>query len=250
VWLAFYLIAKNLVREKKLSELRNAFISNMSHELKTPVSTIGVALEAISNFEAGDDPELRKEYLEISRLELDRLGLLVDKTLNISLFEQGKFVCNIQKLDIKKEIDTILQTLRISLDNLNVELKYTFNGQNFDILADQSHMSNVIHNLIENAIKYSESEANISIHIEELKDNIRISISDQGIGIPEEYQKHVFDKFFRVPTGDVHNIKGHGLGLSYVKEAVEKQNGSIHLVSELNKGSNFIILMPKAPGNV
>ena len=246
VWYAFYTVISNLNRERHLAILRNDFISNMSHELKTPVSTIAVALEALSNFDAADDPELRKEYISISRRENERLGLLVDKALNISLFEQGKFIMELKDLNIKNEIEYIVKTLQVSLDNQNVELDFQSEGDDFIICADKVHMINVIHNLIENAIKYSDDQAKIKITVTELDRNVRISINDQGKGIPKEYQTRIFDKFFRVPTGDTHNVKGHGLGLSYVKEAIENQKGTIALISELNEGSEFIITMPKS----
>lgn len=245
VWYAFYTVISNLNKERHLSMIRNDFISNMSHELKTPVSTIAVALEALSNFDAADNPELRKEYISISRRENERLGLLVDKALNISLFEQGKFIMDLQSFDIKEEIDKIVKTLQVSLDNQNVELDFNATGNNHIIYADKVHMTNIIHNLIENAIKYSEGQAKVKIDITELDNNIRISISDQGKGIPQEYQSRVFDKFFRVPTGDTHNVKGHGLGLSYVKEAVVNQRGKISMISNYGVGTEFIITMPK-----
>ncbi len=246
MWTAFIMVARSLRRERQLATMRNDFMSNMSHELKTPVSTIGVALEALSSFDAGNNPELRKEYINISKLEVERLGMLVEKALNISLYEQGKFVFDKQNIDINLEIEKILKTLKVQLDNQNVELHYDTRGSNFFINVDKTHMVNVIYNLIENGIKYSPDAAEIDILVSEKQDFVEISIADKGLGIPGEYQDKVFDKFFRVPHGNTHNVKGHGLGLSYVKEAVESQGGRINLNSGVGAGTTFIIRMPKS----
>ena len=245
VWLSFYLSAQSIKRERQLTELRNDFMSNMSHELKTPVSTISVALEALKSFNAANDESLRKEYIEISKSEVDRLGLLVDKALNISLYEQGKFVYDKQVIDLNAEIERIIKTLKIQLDNQNVILGYKKSGQYFFTNADKTHITNVIHNLIENGIKYSDGPAEIAIEMLELPDYLSISIADKGLGIPKEYQSKIFDKFFRVPKGNTHNVKGHGLGLSYVKEVIDSQGGQIHVESTPGKGSTFTILLPK-----
>jgi len=245
VWLSFYLNAKSIKRERRLTEMRNDFMSNMSHELKTPVSTISVALEALKTFDAANDETLRKEYIEISKSEVDRLGLLVDKALNISLYEQGKFVYNRQIIDLNAEIKRIIKTLKIQLDSQNVKLEFTKTGRHYFVNADKTHITNVIHNLIENGIKYSHKDLQLAIDMHELHDKITISISDNGIGIPKEYQSKIFDKFFRVPKGNTHNVKGHGLGLSYVKEVIESQGGQINVKSELDVGSTFIITLPK-----
>lgn len=246
VGFAYFLVARTLRRERQLAILRNDFMSNMSHELKTPVSTIGVALEALSNFDAGNNPELRKEYINISKMEVERLGLLVDKALNISLYEQGKFVFDKENINIDLEIRKILKTLEVQLDNQKVELHYDTRGSNFYVNVDRTHMINVVFNLIENGIKYSEEQAEIDILISEKSNDIEISISDKGRGIPAQFHDKVFDKFFRVPQGNTHNVKGHGLGLSYVKEVVENLGGSIRLKSGAGVGTTFIIKMPKS----
>lgn len=248
VFLAYWLIVRSLQKERQLGVIRNDFMSNISHELKTPVSTIGVALEALSNFDAADKPELRKEYIDISRLEVERLGLLVDKALNISLYEQGKFVYDRQNIDLDQEIARVLKTLKVQLDNQNVELHYNARGSKFFINVDRTHMINVVYNLIENGIKYSENEVEIDINLIERTDHIELNIADKGRGIAPEFQDQVFEKFFRVPQGHKHNVKGHGLGLSYVKEVVESLGGQIKLKSGIEAGSTFIIKLPKADG--
>lgn len=245
VGLSFWLASKSLGRERELTLLRNDLLSNMSHELKTPISTVGVALEALSNFDAADNPKLRKEYIDISRSEVKRLGLLVDKALNLSLFEQGQFVYERQDINLDEEINRILKTLQVQLNNANVKIDYAKSGNQFLVNVDKTHMVNVIHNLIENGIKYSTQPAEIEIKLIEESEQIKISVSDNGIGIPKEYHDKVFDKFFRVPHGNKHNVKGHGLGLSYVKEVIKNQGGNISLMSHEGIGSTFILKLPK-----
>ncbi len=245
VGISFYLSSRTLKRERELALLRNDLMSNMSHELKTPISTVGVALEALSNFDAANDPKLRKEYIDISRSEVKRLGLLVDKALNISLFEQGKFIYEKQTINLNEEIERILKTLNVQLKNNQAKIEYVKSGSNFRVKVDKTHLINVIHNLIENAIKYSSDSAEIFIQLKEDAGQLKLSIKDNGIGIPSIYQNKVFDKFFRVPQGNKHNVKGHGLGLSYVKEVITNQGGKILLESEEGIGSTFTLELPK-----
>ncbi|NNE27917.1 MAG: HAMP domain-containing histidine kinase [Saprospiraceae bacterium] len=246
VGMAYFMIGKSLSKERQLSQLRNEFMSNMSHELKTPVSTISVALEALSNFNAADNKDLREEYIDISKSEVERLGLLVDKALNISLFEQGKSIYDKQHLDLKHVIEDIIKTLKVQLDNQNVSLEFGTSGHSFAVKADRTHLTNVVHNLIENAVKYAIETPEIRINLAEKADAIEIVVTDNGPGIAPEFQDKVFDKFFRVPQGDRHNVKGHGLGLSYVKQVVERHNGSIKVKSGVEVGTSFVITLPKA----
>lgn len=245
VIISFYLISRSLQQAHQLTALKNDFISNISHELKTPISTISVALEALSNFDAGNDPKLRKEYIEISKMEAERLDLLVNKTLNISLYEQGKFVLDQQVIALDQEINRILRSLKPALEQKHVQVAYAEKAGNYEVLADKSHMTNVIYNLIENAIKYSPSPAKLELILTEKVKTVELEIIDHGVGIEAHHIDKIFDKFFRVPQGDVHNVKGHGLGLSYVREVVKKQGGEIKVQSKFGEGSSFKIIMPK-----
>ncbi len=242
---AFYLAYRSLRKEKELAIMRSDMVSNMSHELKTPISTIAVALEAIQNFNAGNDPVLRNEYINISKSEVERLNLLIDKTININAFEKGKFTYKKEIADIKKEVERILKILKIQFEKSKTIVSFNLNGTNFKSNIDKTHFANIIHNLIENAIKYSEPPRKINIDMEEETETILFRIQDNGIGIPKQYQSKIFDNFFRVPQGDQHNIKGHGLGLSYVKKVIKAHGGNIKMESEEGMGSTFILRLPK-----
>ena len=242
---AFYMIWKNMIRQRQLAELRNDLVSNMTHELKTPVSTIGVALEALSSFDAKNDPAKRKEYIDITRSEVSRLGLLIDKALNISLFENGKFTYDKQLINIQREAEWIKKTLQLQLESQQAQIETNYEGQDFTIYADQTHMVNVIHNLIENAIKYTSPPAKIQLNLEETPDTVIVTVADNGPGIAKEHLPRIFDKFFRVPQGNQHNVKGHGLGLSYVAEVIKQMGGQIDVSSTVGQGTTFRIEMPK-----
>jgi len=245
VFISFYLIFRSLRQAHLLSALKNDFISNISHELKTPVSTISVALEALSNFDAGNDPKLRKEYIEISQMEAERLDMLVNKTLNINLYEQGKFVLDQQDISLDSEIDRILRSLKPSLEQKQIQLEYTKEGLDFSVFADRTHMTNVFYNLLENAIKYSPSPSKIEVELADRSNRVVLVVKDHGIGIEEQYVNKIFDKFFRVPQGDIHNVKGHGLGLSYVREVLHKHGGEIRVSSKFGEGSSFEVIIPR-----
>ncbi len=245
VCLTFFLIIKNLNDQKDLVLLRNDFMSNMTHELKTPVSTISVALEALSQFDAKDNPQLRKEYINITKSEIERLDLLIDKSLSMSMYEAGNITFDMQPFDLKDEIEQIKKIFDLQYQNSNVHMEYHFEGQNFNILGDKLHFINIIHNLIENSIKYSKDNIHISLYLSEKQRVIQLKVSDNGIGISKEYQQKVFEKFFRVPQGNIHDAKGYGLGLSYVKAVVIAHQGTVVLDSKLNQGSIFTIEIPK-----
>lgn len=246
VLFTFYMLRKTLIKQQKLSMIKDDFVANMTHELKTPVSTIGVALEALRNFGAGENPRLREEYMDITISEVNRLGLLVDKALNISLFEKGKVHFDKDLVDLGQEIEKIDQTLKVYHEHNNIQFKIQKTGQNFWVQGDRTHMVNVIHNLIENAIKYSEDDKNITLEIEEHERSVKLHVKDRGVGIAKEEQYKIFDKFYRVSKGNVHDTKGHGLGLSYVKMAVEEMGGNITVESVPGVGSDFILTFPKA----
>lgn len=243
--LAFGAIYRNLQQQQQLTELKNDFISNVTHELKTPIATVSVAIEALQSFGVVQSPELTKEYLEISKNELNRLTLLVDKVLKMTTFEHQGLNLKLESVNVAELVDQVLNSLKLQFETYKVVASFDRTGQNFVISADKIHLTNVVYNLLDNAIKYSENQPEIKIELQENDSEIKLSVSDKGIGIPSEYQDKIFEKFFRVPTGDTHDVKGHGLGLSYVASVIKQHRGTIEVKSEEHKGSTFIITLPK-----
>lgn len=243
--IAFIVLYKNLRSQQRLMELKNDFISNVTHELKTPVSTVSVALEALKNFHGLDNPERTKEYLEIAQNELKRLTLMTDKILKASVFENNGVVIQKEPVDIQEITQQILDSMKLLFDKNKAHVSFQAEGNNFVVAGEAAHLTNVIYNLLDNALKYSPEQPQINIQLKETSNQLILSIQDNGIGIASEYKKKVFEKFFRVPTGDVHNIKGYGLGLSYVASVMKAHGGTVEVVSEPGKGSNFIATLPK-----
>lgn len=247
VLISFIIMYRNILAQQKLANIKNDFISNITHELKTPIATVSVAIEALRNFNAIRSPEKTKEYLDISASELQRLGLLVDKVLKLSIFENKRVELKKEQFDMKALIDETLATMRLQLEKQNAQVSFTTEGSSFLIEADKLHITSVIYNLLDNALKYSAGVPVIQIALKAVQENIlELKMSDNGVGIAHQYQQKVFDKFFRVPMGNQHNIKGYGLGLSYVAEIVKQHMGYIYVESILGKGSAFIVKLPVA----
>ena len=242
--LSFVLLYRNLLKQRRLAELKNEFISNITHELKTPIATVGVAIEALKNFNAIHDPQRTQEYLDISSNELQRLSLLVDKVLKLSMFEKKEIELKYESLNLKDIVDEVTASLRLQLEKNNARVLVTQNGD-LNLQGDRLHLLSVVFNLLDNALKYGPAEPSIQIELNGDEQNVELSIKDNGIGIPQEYQNKVFEKFFRVPAGDTHNIKGYGLGLSYAAHVVKKHKGIISVDSQPGLGTRFTIILPK-----
>lgn len=242
--LSFILLYRNVVRQHRLAALKNEFISNITHELKTPIATVGVAIEALKNFNAIQDPQKTKEYLDISTNELHRLGLLVDKVLKLSMFEKKGIELKYEPLDLRELVDEVLASLRLQLEKKQASVAVNQEGYP-QIEGDRAHILSVIFNLLDNAIKYSNNAPVIRVNISGNDKNVVLTVSDNGIGIDPAYKDKIFEKFFRVPHGDTHNAKGHGLGLSYVAQVIRKHNGTIECQSEAGTGTTFTINLPK-----
>lgn len=245
---SFVLLYRNLLKQQKLAEIKNEFISNITHELKTPIATVSVAIEALKNFNAIHDPQKTKEYLDISANELQRLGLLVDKVLKLSMFENKEIELNKEHFDMKELTGEVLDTMKLQFEKNNAVVNFKTDGNDFITTADKLHITSVIYNLLDNALKYCKQDPVINVHLSAQQNNIKLIVSDNGIGIAPEYHSKIFEKFFRVPTENKHVVKGYGLGLSYVSHIVDRHKGTIHLESEINKGSTFTIKIPGIHG--
>lgn len=244
VSLAFFTVFKNLQAQRRLTELKNDFIQNVTHELKTPIATVGVAIEALRNFDAGKDPARTQEYLDISKNELNRLGLLVDKVLRMSLFEQKEPTLHLESLDLQVLVSEILASMKLQFENRGAQVSFETTGHPFTISGDRMHLASVVYNLLDNALKYSPSQPEIAVRLFSEGNEIKLEVADRGIGIAPEHRERIFEKFYRVPTGNVHNVKGHGLGLSYVASVVQQHGGRIWVEDIDGGGSVFVIALP------
>jgi two-component system phosphate regulon sensor histidine kinase PhoR len=236
---------RSLRQQQRLAELKNDFISNVTHELKTPIATVNVALEALKNFNAMNDPQRTREYLDISQQELQRLSLLVDKVLRVSMFENKTVELKPEPFNIVSLVNEVRSSMRLQFEKQNAEVKVETEGEDMHVNADKLHIMSVIYNLFDNALKYSREDPRIRVSIFDRRDKMEIRFADNGIGIPDEYRNRVFDKFFRVPQGDVHNVKGYGLGLSYVAHIIHEHKGTIDVEPGDGSGTTFIINLPK-----
>ncbi len=233
-----------IFRQKKLSEIKNDFVNNMTHELKTPISTISLASQMLSD---NSIPVANKNLSHISRVidtESKRLGYQVEKVLQMAILDRGKLRLREKVVDIHDIINSAVSNFSLQVDKRGGYLHWSPGAERSLIKADEIHLTNVISNLLDNALKYCREEPGIEVSTRNEKNFIVIRIKDHGIGISKEDQKRIFEKFYRVPTGNLHNVKGFGLGLSYVKKIVDIHNGNITLRSELNKGTMFEIFLP------
>lgn len=242
--LTFVLLYRNMLKQRRLADLKNEFISNITHELKTPIATVGVAIEALKNFNAMDNPQRTREYLDISGNELQRLSLLVDKVLKLSMFEKKEVELKYEMLNLHELVKEVVSSLKLQAEKYHAEISISQEGD-VTINGDRLHLLSVIFNLVDNALKYSRENPRISIALKETAEHVEMRIMDNGIGIAPEYRDKVFEKFFRVPHGDTHNAKGYGLGLSYAAQVIKKHSGHIQAHSHDGSGTTFIITLPK-----
>ena len=242
--LSFLLLYRNLMRQQKLAAIKNEFISNITHELKTPIATVSVAIEALRSFGASLNPQKSREYLDISANELQRLSLLVDKVLKLSMFEKKEIELRYEPLSMRQLVDEVTASMRLQFEKKNAQVTVKSEGDTC-VDGDRLHLVSVLFNLLDNALKYGRGEPEINIFIKDAGTNLQLTIADNGIGIPQEYHHRIFEKFFRVPHGNVHDAKGYGLGLSYVSHVVKKHKGTIEVDSIEGEGSRFLIMLPK-----
>lgn len=238
---AFYTMFRSLKAQIKLGELKDDFISNMSHELKTPIATVKVALEALGNFNVIDDAVRTREYLAMVTAEMDRLELLATRVLNTSLMETGRIYLQPESYDLQQLVQEVMHTMQLRMQQHSAKISFQATGSSFVIPIDKLHTQGVLINLIDNSLKYGRSPVHISICLTEAAGAVQLSLTDNGPGIPEEYREKVFEKFFRVPTGNMHNTTGYGLGLSYAAQVMRQHNGTINVDNGANGGCVFTL---------
>jgi two-component system phosphate regulon sensor histidine kinase PhoR len=241
---AFGYSIRTILYQKKLSAIKNDFINNMTHELKTPISTISLACEALSDPAMSKSEARVSHFLKMIKDENKRLGVLVENVLRSAVLDRGEMKLNRDGIDMHDVILAVIRNIELQAQQRGGSIDTDLRAENAVIKGDRVHLTNVIYNLLDNAIKYSGENLHIQMSTSSNATCIDIRVKDNGIGIRKEDQNRIFEKLFRVPTGDVHNIKGFGLGLSYVKMIVEKHHGTVSVQSELGKGSTFIIQLP------
>jgi len=230
-----------ILKQKKLSIIKNDFINNMTHELKTPISTISLASQMLEDGSVANTPKTIEHISRVINQESKRLSYQVEKVLQMAVFNEGRIKLKFKEIDVNKLIINIAGNFELRVKNKNGTLSTELNADNPEIYGDEVHITNVIFNLLDNAVKYSKDIPEIKITTENRKEFLVVSVKDNGIGISKEHQNQIFDRFYRVPTGNIHNVKGFGLGLSYVKKIIEAHNAKISVESALNKGTKFSI---------
>jgi two-component system, OmpR family, phosphate regulon sensor histidine kinase PhoR len=244
VILSFAYIVLTIVRQKKITEMRNDFINNMTHEFKTPISNISLACEVLKRPKIAESPDRLNRYIDIISQENRRMRSQVDRILEVA-------VRNRDDLDISRQITDIHELIRDVVDTICIEgcrdgavIDLDFKAAKSELFIDPVHFTNIIHNLIDNAQKYSATDPKMIISTNLHDNDFILEFKDNGMGISQEAQKHIFEKFYRVPTGNLHNVKGTGIGLYYVKTMIEAHGGTINVKSEIGNGSRFIITLP------
>jgi len=233
-----------IFRQKKISELKNDFINNMTHEFKTPISTVSLACEALSENEIHSNKNTLMRYLGIIKDETKRLGGQVEKVLQIASLEKQDFALANEIIDMHDLVNKAKERAIIQMETRHGELSCELNASRSLVMGDEFHLTNVIFNLLDNAIKYSPESPEIHIWTKDTANGVNIEVSDKGIGMSRDQVKHIFEKFYRVPTGNRHDVKGFGLGLSYVRFIIEAHGGSITVSSSPGHGSTFNIILP------
>jgi two-component system phosphate regulon sensor histidine kinase PhoR len=242
--IAYSSALNQLIRQRQISEIKTDFINNMTHEFKTPIATINLALDAIKNPKIIDDKEKVHRYLQMIRDENKRMHAQVENVLRISKLEKRELEISKESNNIHEIIDEAVEHVNLIIEDRQGTIMTHFDANRTTVLLNDVHFTNVLVNILDNAIKYSPGIPVIDIYTENVKDFVIIKIKDEGAGMSKVAQKRIFEKFYREHTGDLHNVKGHGLGLAYVKRIVEDHNGEVFVESEKGKGSTFIIKLP------
>lgn len=233
-----------LIRQKQIAEIKTDFINNMTHEFKTPIATINLAVEAIRNPKIIGDQEKVLRYLQMIRDENKRMHAQVENVLRISKLEKNQLDISKDRVDVHDIIADAIAHVELIVADRGGYIETSLSAQRSDVLASEMHFTNVIVNILDNAVKYSTESPKIDISTELVKNSIIIKVQDQGAGMSKAVVKKVFEKFYREHTGNIHNVKGHGLGLAYVKKIVDDHQGEVYVESEKGKGSTFYIKLP------
>ena len=237
----FLISLRTIANQRRLDQMKNEFISNMTHEVKTPISTISLACEMLQDNDVAQDSASRANFVGIIADENQRMRMLVETILQSSKMSNRNVSLNLTEVNINEIVNKVAQSFRLSMANRGGLLETHLDAEPPTLVADELHLSNMIYNLVDNGIKYSTSAPHIIISTRREGANLLLSVQDHGIGIAKADQKHVFEKFYRVSTGNVHNVKGFGIGLSYVAQVVKLHHGSIALESEPGRGATFMV---------
>jgi two-component system, OmpR family, phosphate regulon sensor histidine kinase PhoR len=237
-----------IFRQKKLSEMKNDFVNNMTHEFKTPISTISLACEALRDKDIRNKEEFYENYVSVIQDESRRLAGMAEKILQTAVLDKGQFKMKRERINLHEIISEVIKNIMIQVEIKDGVITKNFGAINPIITGDQVHLTNLVYNLLDNANKYSPKRPVIKISTENTVTGIILTIEDNGIGISKSEQKKIFDKLYRVPTGNIHDVRGFGLGLSYTKAIVDEHHGKISLESEPNKGSKFKVFLPFTEG--
>ncbi len=241
---AFYITIKTLLNQKKLGQIKSDFINNMTHEFKTPLATISLAVDAMNNEKVRHNDEKSAYFRNIIKEENIRMNKHVETILQAAFMEKQELKLNLIKISIHTMIEKVIDNYKLQLQNKNATVQLLLNAKNCEINGDQIHFSNLISNLVDNALKYSKEHLTIKISTHSTRNYLVIRIEDDGIGMSKESVKRIFEKFYRATTGNLHNVKGFGLGMSYVKTVIDAHKGRIKVESILGKGTTFTIEVP------
>lgn len=241
---SFIILIRSQKKAEELARMKGDFISNMTHNLKTPIATVSVALEALRNFGAAANPERTREYLDISASELERLSFMVDKTLELSALTGEEIALDLQKQDLQPIVEDALAFMHPQFEKYQARIQFKSEDFVYPVNVDKSHTLNVIANLLENAIKYRSEDPLITVSLERTGSTILLKVEDNGIGISRKALPHIFDNFYRAPSLETHPSKGNGMGLAYAKTVIRKMKGRIRVESEEGKGTTMIIELP------
>lgn len=240
----FYRTLNFSLKQKRISDIKTDFINNMTHEFKTPIATINLAIDALRNPKVRGDSARVEHYSNMIKQENQRMNLQVESVLRMALLDKQELDLDFKREDVLKVVQGCLDHISLQLESKGGHLQKFFNEKSLVLDIDTNHLSNTVINILDNAIKYSVGPPEIKVVAESTQNHFILIISDKGLGMTKDEQKHIFDRFYRVSAGDLHNIKGHGLGLSYAKGIVESHGGRLEVESEKGKGSKFYIYLP------